>query len=303
MSRLPSLRVLCLSAFVFLFLFRPVAAQQDSVYTPVPFEGYDPHETHWQWENLAIVGGVLGATVTGIHIYQQNAWWQGQRGPFHFVNDPDYALNVDKAGHFYGGAFGSWLGQKSMVWSGASQETAVWGGFALGSLFELYVEFEDGFATGWGFSPGDAYADVAGAAWPVLQHYVPYLSSFQPKFTYWPSDAFINGTHKGNAIDDYEGQTYWMGIHMYELLPPSWQDYWPSWLGIAVGISIRNMHTEQGYENLQRNVIIALDYDMREIIPGDSWLLHTLKEALNFIHFPSPAIRISPNYIAYGIYF
>ena len=54
---------------------------------------------------------------------------------------------------------------------------------------------------------------------------------------------------------------------------------------------------------LQRNLIIALDYDMREIIPGDSWLLQTLKEALNYLHFPSPAIRISPDFIAYGFYF
>lgn len=277
----------------------------DSLTTAPPFEGYDPNVSHWQWDRATIVGGVLGATVVGLHIYQRNAWWQDQRTSFHFQDDPDYALNVDKAGHFYGGAFGSFLGQKSLEWSGASRETAVWGGFAMGALFELYVEFEDGFARDWGFSPGDAYADVIGAAWPVVQYYVPAASHLQPKFSYFPSKAFRDGIHKGNAIDDYEGQTYWMGIHVHGLLPRAWQSYWPEWLGLAVGVSVRNMpHFDQEHTtSTERNLILALDYDMTKIIPGDSWLLNALKEALNYIHFPAPAIRISPNYVAYGLYF
>jgi hypothetical protein len=302
-------RLLLLPVFVASVLFLstvPAVCQQDTLKPPLPFAGYDPEVTQWQWKRVAIVGGVLGATVTGIHIYQQNAWWEGQRGPFHFQDDPDYALNVDKAGHFYGGAFGTFLGRKSLEWSGASKTTAVWGGFALGALFELYVEFEDGFARDWGFSPGDAIADVAGAAWPVVQHYVPVAAQLQPKFSYWPSKAMLDGTHPGNAIDDYEGQTYWMGIHVHGLLPRTWQEYWPKWLGLAVGVSIRNMPHWDSNANpdaLQRNIIIALDYDMREIIPGDSWLLNALKEGLNHIRFPAPAIRISPDFIAYGFYF
>ncbi len=272
--------------------------QVDAV--PPPFEGYDPDRTDVQWDRVAIVGGTLGALVTGIHIYQANAWWSDQRTSFHITDDPAYALNVDKAGHFFGGAFGSFLGRKSLEWSGFSRTASVWGGFAMGALFELYVEFEDGFATGWGFSPGDAYADVAGAFWPVLQEYVPGVEHLQPKFSYWPSKAMRNGEHKGNAIDDYEGQTYWMGVHVEGLLPRSLKPYWPDWLALAVGVSVRNMEV---YQNTERNLIIALDYDMTKIIPGDSWLMHTVKEILNFIRFPAPAIRISPNYVAYGFYF
>ncbi len=283
-------------------------AESDSVKEAVPFDGYDPEVTHWQWGHAAIVGGVLGAAVTGIHIYQQNAWWKDQRTSFHFQNDADYALNVDKAGHFFGGAFGSFLGRKSLEWSGASKTTAVWGGFALGALFELYVEFEDGFARDWGFSPGDATADVIGAAWPLAQHYVPGMEFVQPKFSYFPSQALLDGNHDGNMIDDYEGQTFWMGIHVHGLLPRSWKPYWPEWLGIAVGVSVRNMPIRVNgtvtYGNpLERNIILALDYDVTKIIPGDTWLLVALKEALNFIHFPSPAIRISPNFVSYGLYF
>jgi hypothetical protein len=272
----------------------------DLRYRPLPFDGYDPNHTNVRWGRAAIVGGTLGALVTGIHIYQRNAWWSDQRTSFHFQDDPIYALNVDKAGHFLGGAFGSFLGRKSLEWSGFSRDASVWGGFAMGALFELYVEFEDGFAKDWGFSPGDAYADVVGAFWPVLQEYVPGVEHFQPKFSYWPSREMRSGAHKGNAIDDYEGQTYWMGVHVEGLLPQSLKPYWPDWLALAVGVSVRNM---ERHENKERNIILALDYDMTKIIPGDSWLMQTLKQALNYVRFPAPAIRISPNYVAYGLYF
>ncbi len=285
-----------------------LANVDDSGNVAVPFDGYDPEVSQWQWDRALIVGGVLGGLVTGIHIYQQNAWWKDRRTSFHFQSDNEYALNVDKAGHFFGGAVGSFLGRKSLEWSGASQSTALWGGFAMGALFELYVEIEDGFGPDWGFSPGDAIGDVLGAAWPLAQHYVPGLDQVHPKFSYYPSQAFRDGHHNGNMIDDYDGQTTWMGVHVYGLLPKSWKPYWPEWLGIAVGVSVRNMPiTVDGkYIDVgprERNIIIALDYDMTKIIPGDHWLLIALKEGLNFIHFPSPAIRISPNFISYGLYF
>jgi hypothetical protein len=267
---------------------------------PFPFEEYDPLDTKLRWGRAAIVGGALGGLVTGIHIYQANAWWSDNRGPFRFINDSEYALNVDKAGHFVGGTFASFIGRKSLEWSGFSRNASLWGGFTMASLFSLYVEFEDGFAQDWGFSIGDAAGGIIGAFWPVMQVYVPGVEHFQPKFSYWPSTEILGGEHKGNAIDDYEGQTYWMGVHVHGLLPESWQRWWPEWLGFAVGVSVRNMAT---YENLERNIIIALDYDMTRIIPGDSWFMQTFKEALNFIRFPSPAIRISPNFVSYGLYF
>jgi hypothetical protein len=269
--------------------------------TPLPFAGYNPRRTSVQWDHAAIMGGAAAVTVTAIHIYQRNAWWKDQRTSFHFVNDNTYALNVDKAGHFYGGAISAWIGQKSLEWCGFSRDASVITGSILGALFELYVEFEDGFAKNWGFSPGDAYGDLIGAAWPLGQHYIPYMEHFQPKFSYFPSREMRNGTHAGNMIDDYNGQTTWMGIHVHGLLPCSWRRYWPSWLALAVGVAARGIDIP-GAEK-ERIIILSLDYDMTKILPGDSWFMTTLKQGLNYIHFPAPAIRISPNYIAYGLYF
>jgi hypothetical protein len=272
----------------------------DSASALYPFDGYDPDTTHINWTHTAIMAGALGITITGIHLYQMNAWWKDQRGPFHVVQDNTYALNVDKAGHFLGGAFSAFVGQKSLEWSGVSRNPSVIWGSVLGAMFELYVEVEDGFARDWGFSPGDAYGDIIGAAWMAGREFIPYMEHFQPKFSYFPSAKMRSGEHKGNALDDYEGQTYWMGIQVHGLLPECLKPYWPEWLGIAVGLAVRGMETNKEPE---RDVVISLDYDLTKIIPAKSWLMKTFVEALNFLHFPAPAIRISPNFIAYGLYF
>lgn len=272
---------------------------------PLPFAGYDPDQTRVRWTPTIILGSALALTITGIHYYQMNAWWKDQRGPFHIMEDDAYALNIDKAGHFFGGAFCAFVGRKSMEWCGFSRNTSVITGALMSFLFEMYVELEDGFARKWGFSPGDAMADLIGAAWPVGQHFVPYLENFQPKFSYWPSKELREGTSAKIFIDDYNGQSYWMGMRVYELLPSSWQKFWPSWLGLAVGVSVRGVQdsrTDVAGSPI-RHVFLALDYDMTKIIPGDSWFLDTLAKAMNYIHFPAPAIQISPGYIAYGLYF
>ncbi len=267
----------------------------------------NPDTSIVQGGHLAIVCGAIAATVAGLHIYQENAWWKGQRGSFHVVPDPEYAKNIDKVGHFFGGAFGSFIGTKSMQWSGYSEATSTWLGTAIGGLFELYVEFEDGFARDWGFSPGDAKGDILGALFPIAQYYAKPLRALQPQFQYWPSKEMREGQHPGNIfIDDYDGQTYWIGMHVSEWLPDSWNAWWPKWLGFAVGVSLRGKKAAEDFHNedlKHRYLLIALDYDWRHILPGDGWFMRTLKEALNFLHFPSPTIRIAPDVVAYGFYF
>jgi hypothetical protein len=54
------------------------------------------------YTKLAFVGVGTAGTMAVIHVYQKNAWWSGQRRSFHVVNDWEYALNIDKIGHFYG---------------------------------------------------------------------------------------------------------------------------------------------------------------------------------------------------------
>jgi hypothetical protein len=247
---------------------------------------------------LGIIGGALLTTTLIINYYQRNAWWLGERAPFHFQNDWKYALNVDKVGHVYATTAAQYIFQKSFEWSGVSESKAVWYGAGLALLFELYIETQDGFHKEWGFSPGDAMGDAVGALYPVLQHYVPPLKNVKFKWSYWPSNELREGK-KQMFIDDYQGQTYWISLSFYDWLPKSMQSWWPPFLGIAGGFAARNLN---GGGSGERQYFIALDYDLTKL-PGDSWILKTLKESGNFFHFPAPALRITPTATFFVLYF
>jgi hypothetical protein len=258
---------------------------------------------HIKYGRLAILGGGL-LTVGVIHqFYVQNSWWKGYRGSFHFREDLRYARNVDKVGHFYAGMLTSYLGGKAMVWSGFREEKALWYGAGLGTLFELYVEIQDGFSTLWGFDRVDFAADVAGAMFPVAKYYIPFLQNVDMKFSYLPSNAepprsglFQN--EKRLVVDDYEGQRFWLSFNVDNFLPSSLRSVWPDFLRIALGLGVRNLQSGNG----ELEWYLALDYDVTKL-PGDSGFLKALKEGLNFVHLPSPAIRFSPSVIFYGLYF
>lgn len=251
---------------------------------------------------LAIVGGVMAAAVVGIHEYQLNAWWRGARTNFHFREDLVYASNVDKLGHMYAANLLTFVFSRSLQWSNVSaRPSLIWG--AVGStLFETYVEVEDGFAKYWGFDRVDFASDVVGAWYPVVQEFVPPLRNFNFKFSYYPKSAGSQGAIPGQThtiFDDYEGQTIWLSMTMKQLLPRQAASVWPEFLTLALGVAVRDNESPNRYLAF----FVAPDLDMTKIIPSDTGFLRTLGEALNFIHFPMPAVRFAPKVAFYGFYF
>ncbi len=253
---------------------------------------------------LVLVSGLTAAAMVGIHVYQQNGWWKDNRSSFHVQEDLDYGLWVDKLGHFYGASVMTFIMSKSLEWANLSPEQSIWYGATGAVLFQTYVEVQDGFSA-WGFDRVDFAANVAGALYPVAQFYWPPLKDFNMKFSYHPSDL-INQPggvgfqgQKHILFDDYEGQTLWLSVYVNSLLPGSVESLWPDWLAVAVGYGVRDVATPDPYSI----VMLSLDYDLTKIIPQDTAFLRLLSEALNFIHWPAPAVRISPNAVWYGLYF
>jgi hypothetical protein len=278
----------------------PLRAQSDS--TASASAGEDT--TRINPTKLAIVVGGLAGTIAAIHIYQSQGWWKDNRTSFHFQEDLKYGLNVDKLGHFYGAMTSAWIFKKSFIWANVPDTAALWWGSGAALLFQTYVEVEDGFST-WGFDRVDWASDLAGAAYPVAQHYWPFLRNFNMKFSYHPS-SLINEPggvgfrgQKHIMFDDYEGQTIWFSVDVNSLLPRPVDSYWPDWLCLALGYGARDIATPQPY----RVYFLALDFDVTRIIPQNTAFLRTLSEALNFIHLPAPAVQISPGTIWYGLYF
>jgi len=253
---------------------------------------------------LAIVAGTLGAGMLAVHFYQQNGWWKDNQTSFHFREDLKYGQSVDKIGHFFGASALTFSFSKALQWARVPESEALLFGAGASFLFQTYVEVRDGYSA-WGFDRVDFAADLAGAVFPLVQYHVPFLRNFQVKFSYHPSDLLDNPGGIGFRgqqhilFDDYEGQTFWLSFYVNRLLPEAADPFWPDWLALSVGYGARDVAEPTAHSI----VLIGLDYDMTEIIPQTSGFLRTLSEALNFIHLPAPAVRISPDAIWYGLYF
>mgnify|MGYP001559035151 CR=1 FL=1 len=254
------------------------------------------------YTRLGLIGGAYAVTITSIHIYQSNAWWKNFRKPFHFREDLVYGASVDKVGHLVAANFASFFINHSLQWADVDEMSSLYYGAIGGSLFELYIEFEDGFSQ-WGFDRVDATMDVIGAWYPVMQYHFPLLKNFRFKASYYPRKLNEPGGIQGQkhiAVDDYEGQTFWLSVKTKHFFSEETNKVFPPFLNLAVGLSVRG--TGPG-EKQQPVVLIGLDYDWEEIIPQDTWTGKTWGEWLNFVRFPAPAIQISPDVVCYGLYF
>jgi hypothetical protein len=276
----------CLLAFGAL-LVQPNASGQDS--------------TRINPTRLAIVGGVTLGTVTAIHIYQRNAWWLGPRADLWFVNDWHTARNVDKLGHLYGAYLGCNGFDYLLRWSGVERDRSVVYGAMLALAFQLYVETEDGFHQGYGFSPGDAFADIAGAMIPIAQTTFPVLEIFRLKWSYYPSKSYRDALAEGQArtfIDDYEGQIFWLAMDPHFISGDGFMTAVPAWLGLSVGAAVKNLNPSHGGGNLV--FYVSLDYNLRRI-ETDSNFLRGLFSALDFLHLPAPGISVERGKVRFGI--
>lgn len=305
--RFPQRPMLCLLAGV-LCCVAQSPGQPDSLGKPAPLAlpeaaPFPPDTAHEiNTTRLALMGGSTAAIMAGIHVYQSNGWWKDNRRSFHFREDFQYALHVDKIGHFYAANLLTVLLNRAFLWTNAEEPTSLYLGAGLSTLFQTFLEVEDGFSA-WGFDRVDFAADVAGALYPVAQYHAPALRNFNFKFSYVPSKninapgAFPGQKHL--LMDDYEGQTFWLSVNVNELLPGTVEPYWPDFLALAVGYGGRDILGDRPY----RVAYIALDYDMTRIIPRSTGFLRALGDALNFIHFPAPAVRFTPTTVWYGLYF
>jgi len=259
-----------------------------------------PDSTRVHPVRLALVGGITAATVVGVHLYQQKAWWQGPRAPFRFENDWDYALNVDKQGHAYGAYLLAHLFGYAMRWSGEDQASSVLYGSMFGLGYQLYVEVEDGFHKDYGFSPGDAISDVAGASVPLLQETFPVLKSFALKWSYYPSKEYLDALKQQQSrvfIDDYEGQIYWYSWTPRAMFDSPSLSWLPEWLGLSVGMGARQL-----YDASLRHRVMAftLDVSLSRIHTGSDFV-DALLTALDHIHVPAPGIFVEHGTVTFGI--
>src|SRR5665647_2170674 len=150
-------RIIC-SVILFLVISKNVFGQR------VPEQGFLPvsenfNKAHF---NLVIISEAGIATLDTIGL--QYLWYKKfPKSRFHFFNDNNEWLNMDKVGHATYAYNIAALQYNLMRWSGVKGGTAQWVGGLTGLGYLTLIEILDGFSTEWGFSKGDFGADIFGA--------------------------------------------------------------------------------------------------------------------------------------------
>lgn len=269
--------------------------------SPLAQYTYSPPLDYWR---LAGVTGAAISTLGASYLYLKNSWWSERPSKFHFDTGRDlrYSLNMDKLAHFYGGAIGTDLFYGALRWANMTEQGAYVYGAVLSTVVQLAMEMKDGYAPRWGFSFYDVGSGTLGALYPVGKRYIPFLRNVDMKWSYYrPSGHYFQINSNGTWNDDYEGQTYWFALKVNNILPQSLERFWPDILGIAIGFSLDTNNTGDGGGDVE--VFIGLDYDLTSLIPSNSAFWEGLKQYMNYIHLPAPAIRITPSVIWFGLYF
>ncbi|MGK2963428.1 MAG: DUF2279 domain-containing protein [Gemmatimonadaceae bacterium] len=249
--------------------------------------------------------GVAGVFVGGNALlinYMKNAWWSGERSDKFFFRadwDEDFR-DQDKFGHAVGGYHLARIGASLLRSACLSKPTAVALSAAHAAAFQLQIEIWDAQFEKYGFSYPDLIANTAGTALAVLHEVLPGTKAIKPTISYAPSAALRNRDNFPGEMRpslDYSGQTYWLSADVNAMLPAAAKPYWPSFLRVSAGHSITDWIDPETGANIRakRKILLTIDFDA-EKLPGENRLWKTFKRNLSFIHLPSPAIQISPDF-------
>lgn len=258
--------------------------------------------------NLTKFGIVSGASLSilgGIYYRMKTAWWSDGHIKFHFAYEYEYAKNVDKVGHFYGGILFTECFGSGLKWAGFNDESSLLYGAMFSTLVYTGIEIKDGFSPDWGFDVGDIGSSVLGSFYPYMQKKISFLKDFNFKYSYFPSHSTfyknMNKESKNNQFfnDDYEGETFWLSADLKTLLPEKINTFIPDFLNLACGISVENLADAA---NKHRVFVISPDIDLTKLFKTDNEFLKNLFHLLNYIHIPLPALQVSPHVKGYVLY-
>ncbi|MFW0737930.1 DUF2279 domain-containing protein [Flavobacterium sp. T12S277] len=256
-------------------------------------------------QNTVIVTEAALASVTLLGLNQ--LWYADYpRSNFHFINDNNEWLQMDKVGHMYSAYHLGRFGAEMMNWSGADQKKQLIYGAGLGFAFLTAVEVLDGFSAEWGASSGDIIANATGTALYVSQELLWKEQRIVPKFSFHTTHyANLRPKTLGSSLNeqllkDYNGQTYWLSVNLHSFAK---QSKIPKWLNLAFGYGAEGMLTGNlQKDNLDfaqnperfRQIYLSFDVDLTKI-ETKSHFLKTIFSVFSTIKIPAPTLEYSAN--------
>ena len=276
--------------------------RRDSVVdAAIPVSRCETDKAQVQASRVAVGTVFIGGNAL-LYRYFKRAWWSGTKAE-HFFFRSDWDENFrdqDKFGHLFGGYHLARIGNALLRDACASRSHALWWSAAYATAFQLQIEIWDGRYEKYGFSYADLLANTLGMAWSVAQAKNPSLRAVKPTISYSRSAAMRNAKNIPGELRpslDYSGQTYWVSADIDALLPPQAKPYWPAFLRVSAGHSITDWIDPRTGANIraQRKILLTIDFDP-EKLPGDNHIWKTFKRNLSYIHLPSPALQLTPEF-------
>ena len=197
--------------------------------------------------------GTEGTVFIGTLSALQFAWYTDyQSTQFHFFNDWEGWMQMDKLGHATTAYQAGNNLYKINRWAGIKEKNSIWLAGGLSYSFQLAVELMDGFSSGWGFSNYDLLFNTIGSGLFISQQLGWHEQRIKLKFTFWPSgltnlpdpegrraqNLFGTGLHE-QWLKDYNGETFWLSANIWSLVGKP--NNFPKWINLALGYSANGM--------------------------------------------------------------
>jgi hypothetical protein len=266
-----------------------------------------------------VIGGkavVYGASLALLY----EAWYKDYpRSGWHWINDNDEWLQMDKIGHATASAYFGKMGYEMYRWAGVKRKPAIWIGGSTGFIFLTVIEILDGFSAEWGASMGDFAANAIGAGLFIGQQLGWNDQRINLKWSYHETQyAQYNPEQLGTSfaermLKDYNGQTYWLSGNIKSFLPK--RSKFPGWLNVSLGYSGEGMLGANSNPTTingepvpefprYRQYFLSIDVDLPRI-KTKSHFVKFLLNGLNFIKVPFPTLEYNSQqgWVFHPIYF
>lgn len=254
-------------------------------------------------KTAAVASTVLLAYGAAYWLVFDKGWWDEQGNHFHFENDFDYALNLDKFGHFASGVIIGESFYEAYRWAGVPEFYAYLYGGLMAVATHIAIDVKDAYSPKWGFSIFDVLSGSLGGFLPMAERYIPAFKYVDLKWSYWINTKVYYRQGKGHSqvfTDDYVNQTFWASFKIHRMLPAAARKYYPSWLAVAAGLSIdEGVFVDDPHPH--REVYLALDYDLEAFRP-QSRMARTIIKYLNYFKLPAPTIQVYPEFHWFLLY-
>jgi len=240
----------------------------------------------------------LSSSAAGSIVALNQVWYAPYAtGKFHFFNDSEQWMQMDKFGHAFTGYLITNELNRVHHWAAGKRQPWVGAIYAISYLSAL--EIMDGFSSGWGFSGSDMLANGVGVGLAFSQDHFFNRQVILPKFSFSRSSyavvrsEILGNTYAEQLLKDYNGQTYWVSlpISTFLNLPKRL-----TWICISLGYGcdaklVGSQNAWNGF-NARRQVYLSLDIDCSSLAPRHPKLNKVLTH-LNLIKVPFPSLEFS----------